>query len=418
MITLSLHTLAYFVYFFGVINLIRMFLFRLGADRFKTLAPKILDSRRLPSLSVIIPAHNEQGTIIRAIRSVVENGFPPDKLECIVVNNNSTDHTKALVKAYLLNRPYLPLTLLNETTPGKAHALNTGFKAATGEVVMCLDADSYLHPGALKQAATPFALDPSLVALAANVKITPKKGLLNLIQQFEYLVCYQMKRAEYHFNINYIIGGIGSTFRRQTVQALGYYDTNTVTEDIDLTFKLLTQGNLTQKIAYAPEVIAYTEHVPDIKSLIRQRFRWKWGRYQTFYKNSSLFFSRHPYLSRPLSWLYLPYALFGDVAFLLEPILLSYILFVSIYFKDPLTLLSALLLLTTYNLLNIWGEDTLTARSKLKYSLLAPIMYLLLYAISLAEYAALIKSLFKFPTLKNSIDGQDCSWTHVARAAT
>lgn len=413
----ELHSLAYLVYFFGIVNLIRMCLFRLGSDRFTT--PKIPPPppSALPTVSVIIPARNEQGTIIRALRSVITSHYPLEKIECFVVDNNSTDTTASLVQNYQSLYPHLPVTLLSQPQPGKAHALNAGLKAATGDLVMCLDADSYLTPQSLQNAAARFT-DPQVVALAANVKIIPKKGLLNLIQQFEYLICYQMKRAEYHFNINYIIGGIGSTFRRQAIQAIGYYDTDTVTEDIDLTFKLLRQGNRAQKITYDPKVIAFTEHVPDIKSLIRQRFRWKWGRYQTFLKNTPLFFSSSPLPSKALTWVYLPFALFGDLAFFFEPLLVGYILFISFYFNDPMTLTSALLLLTTYNLLNILGEDTLSVKHKLKFSLLAPIMYPLLYAISLAEYAALIKSWLKLPTLKHSIDSQTCSWTHVTRAAT
>ena len=62
-----------------------------------------------------------------------------------------------------------------------------------------------------------------------------------MIQRFEYLICHQMKKAHSAYNVEYIIGGIGSMFRRSTLDEVGLYDTNTMTEDIDLTMKILAK---------------------------------------------------------------------------------------------------------------------------------------------------------------------------------
>ncbi|MEP7162945.1 MAG: glycosyltransferase family 2 protein [Candidatus Moraniibacteriota bacterium] len=261
-----------------------------------------------------------------------------------------------------------------------------------------------------------FIEDPRLVALSSNVKIRPMKGLFNFIQVFEYLICYQMKRASTLFNIEYIIGGIGSTFRHSALREVGYYDTDTITEDIDLTMKFIRLGNKEHRVAYGSDVTTYTESVLDLAGLIRQRFRWKYGRAQTFIKNSSLFFSPSKRHNRGLTWVYLPYALFSDLAFFLEPFMVTYILYIILAYSDWLTLMSAVTIIGAYLALNVIAEDTLAWKEKLKLVAVAPLMYFLLYLLSYVEYRALLKTYWKYNEIPASIQSSDCSWEHVARA--
>src|SRR3989344_5068072 len=107
-----------------------------------------------------------------------------------------------------------------------------------------------------------------------------------------------------------------------------------MTEDIDLTMKFLQLGNRERGVIYGADVITYTESVLDLPGLIRQRFRWKYGRCQTFIKNASLFFSRDKRHGKKLSWFYLPYALFSDFAFFFEPFMVSYLLYIVIRYGD------------------------------------------------------------------------------------
>ena len=135
--------------------------------------------------------------------------------------------------------------------------------------------------------------DPRIIASSSNVNILPNGTPLGLVQRYEYLICHQMKKAHNAFNVEYIIGGIGSMFRRSVLDEVGFYDTNMMTEDIDLTMKIIARkGSRDRSIAFAHDSIAYTEAVPSFRSLVAgQRYRWKYGRLQTFYKNHRLFFS-------------------------------------------------------------------------------------------------------------------------------
>lgn len=255
----------------------------------------------------MIPAHNEQSTIRRAIRSVLANTYPQRLIEIIVIDDGSTDDTFKIVSEFIQVYNYKNLKIIKQSNLGKAHALNTGIKNfASGELVMCLDSDSMISPNAIVNAVEHFK-DKKIMALAANVKIIKRNSILNLVQQVEYVVCYQMKRAEALFNIEYIVGGIASTFRREALEKVNFYDTNTVTEDIDLTMKIIRQGNKRNVVTYGDDVVAYTEGCYSISALIRQRHRWKWGRCQTFYKNLTMFFNSDKKHTRLLTYFFLAF---------------------------------------------------------------------------------------------------------------
>ncbi len=413
-----MNLLALLIVFFGVVNLIRLTMFIVGSDIYAYKA-KLSQSKKLkrnfPKFSVVIPAHNEENTILRAVRSIVTNNYPRSKREIIVVDDGSSDKTSEIVLGYKERYGVRNLKLVRQEQSGKAHALNNAIKNyARGTLVMCLDSDSFLNKNGLRNMANYFE-DKKVVAVSANVKIIPTQGLLNLVQQFEYILCYQMKRAQTIFNIEYIIGGIGSTFRRSTLKQVGYYDGDTVTEDIDLTMKILQLGNNNVRVIYGADVIANTESVLNISGLIRQRSRWKWGRAQTFLKNINMFFNSDKRFTKGFSFVYLPFAIFSDIAFLLEPLFVLFIFYIVFRFHDIFTLISAFVVIYAYLAFNIAMETTIDDAKKLKLTLIAPSMYFLFYILSYVEYFALIASIIKLPTLKKSIAENICRWDHVAR---
>lgn len=404
----------------GLVNLFRMGFFMVGSDIY-TVRHALRKRRKrhmisyLPTFSVVMPAYNEANTIRRTLESLTRVRYPQDRVEFILMDDGSKDETVAIAQAFC-RESGLRLQTVTQENMGKAHTLNRGMREfATGDLVMCLDADSSLHPDALKNAAHYF-IDPKVVALSANVKIRPQPTLFNLIQRFEYLVCYQMKRAQTVFNIEYIIGGIGSTFRRSALERVGYYDTDTITEDIDLTMKLLQLGNKKHRVIYGSDVIAYTESVLDLSGLIRQRFRWKYGRAQTFIKNRNLFFAKSQRHNRWLTWFYLPYALFCDLAFFFEPVMVAYIAYIVVAYGDWVTFLSAFSVIGGYVAMNILAEDTIPLREKLRLAVIAPTMYIFFYMLSYVEYLALLKTYVKFWEIPASIQADGCRWTPVARA--
>lgn len=415
----NINILDYLIVIFGTINMLRMGLFLIGSDVYHLKSHlrkrKNHRSKYQPRVSIIIPAHNEEKTIMRTLDSVRQSTYPQNKLEIILVDDGSTDNTHCLARVYKFMHKTQNLKIIHQDNAGKAHALNRGIRdTATGRLIMCLDSDSLLAPNAIANAVEYFR-DRNIKALSANVKIIKGNTLLNFIQRFEYIVCYQMKKAQTIYNIEYIIGGIGSTFRRSMLERVNFYDTNTVTEDIDLTMKIIGKGNKHNKVIYADNVIAYTESCLTLSALIRQRYRWKWGRAQTFYKNLSLFFNKDQRYTKLLTFWYLPFAIYGDFAFLFEPILVGYIFFITFYYRDIMTILSACIVLSVYFSMNALAEETLSLRDRIQFIITSPLMYFLFFVLSFVEYIALIKTILNIRGLSASLEDDICNWQHVER---
>lgn len=216
--------------------------------------------------------------------------------------------------------------------------------------------------------------------------------------------------------MEYIIGGVGSTFRKRQLIAAGGYDTDTMTEDIDLTVKLIRKyGNKKYRISYVANSVAYTEHVLTFGSLIKQRFRWKFGRFQTLLKNKSMFFSSSKLYDKRLTWLQLPYALFGEFVLLLEPLLVGYILWVTFMYADTTSMLSVYIIVSSFIFLILLGEDTETFRAKALISVVLPVAYFLMYILAVVEFVALVKSIFMSKKVFKR-DKMESAWEHVERS--
>jgi cellulose synthase/poly-beta-1,6-N-acetylglucosamine synthase-like glycosyltransferase len=364
-----------------------------------------------PMITVVVPAYNEELGIARTLDSLAANSYA--NKEILVVDDGSRDRTRHVVLAWKALNPDEPVWLIRQHNAGKAAAVNNGIKHAKGELVMVLDADSVLAPNALSEVPQYFA-DPRVVMTAANVKILENGSLLSLVQRYEYLVGYRLKKALNVYNMEYIIGGVGSTFRKSVANQVEGYDTDTMTEDIDFTLKLLKQGNVEQRVAYAPTVIAYTESVLSFGDLVKQRFRWKYGRMQSFLKNRELFFASQKKYDKRLTWYQLPYSLWAEVMFFLEPFMLALVMTTILILGDLLTLTSVYLTTTFYVMWNIWTDESESKRSKWRLMPLSLVQYPLFFILTAVEYAALVKCLARLHQLRSSLGHG--TWEHVARA--
>jgi biofilm PGA synthesis N-glycosyltransferase PgaC len=201
-----------FIICVAAVNFIRMMLYMVGAGVYAMM--RALSKGRArpyqPTVSLVVPVHNEAVVIERTLDGLIKLDYAA--LQIILADDGSTDDT--LERIYAYKRAHDPGDVLQVFTQqpngGKAHVLNNAIRAmATGELVMCLDGDSVLAPDAVTKAVAYFR-DPRIVAASSNVNILPNSRLLGLVQRYEYLICHQMKKAHNAFNVEYIIGGIGS----------------------------------------------------------------------------------------------------------------------------------------------------------------------------------------------------------------
>ncbi|WP_186763085.1 glycosyltransferase [Lentzea tibetensis] len=359
-----------------------------------------------PRVWVVIPAYNEELCVVRAVRSVLASDYADVRV--VVVDDGSTDRTREVLGE--VDDPRF--TAVSQPNAGKAAAINAGVRDHVGDgLLMVLDADSMLTKGAITKMVAHFA-DERVLAAAANVKILAPRGVLGWVQRLEYAVVHRLKQGYTVFNCEYVIGGVGSAFRTEIVRRCGLFDCDTLTEDIDFSMKILARvGNLQWRIVFAADVVALTEAVPSLKGLLRQRFRWKFGRLQAFAKHRELFFSRRPEHSRLLSWLHLPYTAAGEVLVLLEPLFLYVV--VSATARTG-WFVGVGLLCAVYSgvaLFTVLGDRTEPVRDKLPLLALVPVAYPLLMVIVVVDFSAVLRSAAMFLRQHRPAS----RWEHVER---
>lgn len=411
--------LFYVIISICLINLLRMSVFLITSDLYSVQQAKQAKQRKrwhLPTITVVIPAHNEETTIVKALKSVCENDYPASKIQIIIANDGSTDKTAAVVKDFKKSyKGSHEIRLVTRPNRGKASALNYAIeKYATGQIIMCLDSDSYLDSHAIRASAQHFK-DRNVIALSSNVNVIEDGTMLGLAQRFEYMMGYQMKKGQSLMGIDYIIGGVGSMFRHSVMKKVEYYDTNTMTEDIDLTMKIIVKRQTGQRLAYASDSIVYTEPAHTLKELMIQRFRWKYGRSQTFLKHSFVFFSRDKRITKRLGWFMFPFVLLQDFIYSLEPVIFLYFLYICIVNASAETYLYAFSLWLGILLSIVWSGTWLSVKERLRLSFYAPIMYLMITILGIADYYALIKAVILSPKLKSSIANKHVTWRSPTR---
>jgi len=229
-----------------------------------------------PSISVIVPAYNEEKVIARTIESLLEADYP--NKEIIVVDDGSTDRTLEIALRYVR----AGVKVYHKENGGKSSALNYGLKFARGEIVVTVDADSIVGRSALKELIKKFK-DPNVVAACGNIKVLNRVNWLTKCQALEYITSINIfRRALDVFGAVTVVPGALGAFRKSVLEAGGFYDKDTVTEDFDVTVKTLKAGSIVQASSYA---LAYTEAPETLRDLYRQRMRWYRGNFQTIIKH-------------------------------------------------------------------------------------------------------------------------------------
>jgi len=256
----------------------------LGQEVYVHLKKVEVQHESFPFVSVIIPAHNEEEVIGKSIQRLLESDYP--RKEVVVVDDGSTDNTYGIAK--LFARKGLIKLVRRESASGKkARAVNLGLRLAKGDVILVLDADTWVEAKALSNIAKCFS-DPAVGAVAGNVRVGNKTNLLTRLQAYEYMIAMEMgRRYQSMLGLLLIIPGAFGAVRREILWSVGAYDVDTITEDFDLTLKIRKTH---KKVAFAPDAITWTIAPETLKALIRQRHRWDRGQMQTLRKHKNIFF--------------------------------------------------------------------------------------------------------------------------------
>jgi cellulose synthase/poly-beta-1,6-N-acetylglucosamine synthase-like glycosyltransferase len=294
-----------------------------------------------PPISIIVPAYNEETTIVASLRALFQIVYPD--YEIIVVNDGSTDRTlevlieefrliplpaaytaslqTARIKSVYASTGHYNLRVIDKENGGKSDSLNAGISLSDSDLVCCVDADSILQPDSLIRVVQPFIEDPKTIASGGTIRIAngcqlengyiSKVGLphkiLPLIQVVEYLRAFLLGRLGWSaINALLIISGAFSVFKKEAVLAVGGYRTDTVGEDMEMVLHLHHHYRLKQepyRITFVPDPICWTEVPEDWTTLRNQRTRWQRGLGESLLRHRKLMF--HP-RSGLVGWLAMP----------------------------------------------------------------------------------------------------------------
>jgi poly-beta-1,6-N-acetyl-D-glucosamine synthase len=364
------------------------------------------------SVAVVIPAHNEEMVIYKTLQSVFHNKY--QNFQVYIADDGSTDGTKIEIQRFQTNYPSAKVNYVYKKNSGKAEALNNVIRNyVTEEVVMCLDADCLLSPDALEKAAVYFN-NPNVTSMISNVKILPRPSFLNFVQRLEYMMGFYLKKGLDTTNMEYIVGGAGSMFRKSVLAKINYYDSDTITEDIDLSMKIIQDGKQNW-IVFGNDVLVWTQGPTNFTDLFKQRYRWKLGWMQTMFKNRNLLFNADKKFNWSFTLYYMPYMIFAQLMFLLDPIFVLIVAYYSIVNQDFMVLVIMIVFYLFLSCIAIMGDDNMTKSQKFFYLTISPMSYIAMTVISFIEYGASIKCIYNWSKILNYKKNKHVSWSHVQR---
>ncbi|HEX7854660.1 MAG TPA: glycosyltransferase, partial [Sphingobium sp.] len=254
-----------------------------------------------PTVSVIIPAFNEERVIVASVRRVLASDYPA--LQVIVADDGSKDATSSIVAATFADDPRV--TLLTLVNGGKARALNRALAEAEGEIVIALDADTQFEPQTISRLARWF-VDPAIGAVAGDARVGNRVNLVTRWQAVEYITAQNLeRRALAGFDAMTVVPGAVGAWRRKALDSVGGYPENTLAEDQDLTISIQRAG---WRVTCDPRAVAWTEAPETFRTLARQRYRWAFGTLQCLWKHAGILRERKPtglaLVGLPQAWLF------------------------------------------------------------------------------------------------------------------
>lgn len=305
-------------------------------------------------ISILVPAYNEEVTIVDSINSLLKLDYT--LYEIIIIDDGSKDNTvKNLLNAFdfvKVNRPIhlrlkcqkhkiiyetkvnnINITLISKNNGGKGDSLNMGINASRFPYFICIDADSLLQSDSLEKIIQPVIEDENVVAVGGLIRVAQCVEMVNgkvlgyrlpidplvSMQVIEYDRSFLASRILMdQFNGNLIISGAFGLFKKDIVIACGGYDTSTLGEDMELVVKLhvFCRNNLIDySIRYEPNAICWSQVPSSIKDLMKQRRRWFLGLFQSMLKYHRIFLNLRFGLVSFISYMY--YLLFE----LLSPVI-------------------------------------------------------------------------------------------------
>jgi poly-beta-1,6-N-acetyl-D-glucosamine synthase len=286
---------------------------------------------RYPAVSILIAAYNEEASIADTLRSINNQDYP-GVFEVFVIDDGSQDRTAAIVDAcdndwlHLLRQPH---------NAGKSAALNRGLAEARFDLVVTLDADSFLYRDALRNLVERYLSDPPNTRAVAGTMLVrnSRRNWVTKAQEWDYFHgIAAIKRVQSLYQGTLVAQGAYSLYERAALREIGGW-VDCVGEDIVLTWAMLRKG---WRVGHAEDACCFTNAPESLHQFVRQRQRWARGMMEAFRQFPDILVK--PRLSTLFVWwnLLFPWLDLAYTVFFIPGVLLA--LFGIYWIAGPLTL--------------------------------------------------------------------------------
>ncbi len=224
-----------------------------------------------PKVTITVPCWNEESTIEKTVLSLLALNYPKDKVEIFLVDDGSTDNTWQVLQQFT---SHPNIKVFHKENGGKHTALNLGLLNSTSEYFGCLDADSIADPESLVRIMSYFEKDSSTMAVAPSIIVHNPKTIIQKAQKAEYDMAVYVKKMLAFLGAIHVTPGPLTVFKKQVFDNLGPYRKAHNTEDMEIAYRMQTNG---YKIEQCNDAYVYTNTPPTVKKLYKQRIRWIYG---------------------------------------------------------------------------------------------------------------------------------------------
>jgi 1,2-diacylglycerol 3-beta-glucosyltransferase len=243
-------------------------------------APAI-DAAYLPTVSVLVPCRDEELVVEGLVAKLLALRYPKHHLQVVVIDDGSIDDTGRFLDDVAAGEPRLLVVHRSrDAGGGKSGALNAALRVATGEIVVVFDADHHPSPDVIHRLVRHFQ-DPQVGAVQGRCEIRNRDdSLLTKLVAIDYMAGYLVNEygRQSVFGLP-AYGGANCAIRASSLRAVGGWNEHTVTEDTDVTLRLILRG---ERVRYDVTAVDSEEGVVSLRRFWRQRYRWARGHQQVY----------------------------------------------------------------------------------------------------------------------------------------
>jgi cellulose synthase/poly-beta-1,6-N-acetylglucosamine synthase-like glycosyltransferase len=276
------------------------------------------------TFAMVIPAYNEERIIATTIKSCLAQTRIPNRI--FVVDDMSTDKTAEIVKKYSSMYPNVIL-VQNEVKRGKAGGINYMLNHITEDIVMIVDADTFLHEEYCENIIRALRYYEAAAATGYVIPYTERgnPSPFMLHRAYAYIYGHEIeKRAQESINGMIVVAGCAAAYKRTALIEAGGMPLDTIVEDMDLTWRLIEKG---YKAIYTKNAYVFTDEPENFRSYRSQLDRWYGGFFECLRAHGKKIFE-----SKSLSFS----IIFGVLQGLWTPVFLAYLVY-AFYNSDLLT---------------------------------------------------------------------------------